>query len=124
MSPRSNPAAASASAWYRQPVLWLGVAVFIASLAGCVWMVVLGVRHADTPLPTSHQIFDVPVSARSLSGFGGRGENSAVRGQISDALPAHSGAMDIERWVVDRTDGFAARPTKVRQAPGSQHAPR
>ncbi|HVC16641.1 MAG TPA: hypothetical protein VNE18_04985 [Rhodanobacter sp.] len=64
MSPRSNPVAA-ASAWYRQPVLWLGAAVFIASLAGCVWMIVLGMRHADTPLDTPHKIFDVPVSARS-----------------------------------------------------------
>jgi len=64
MSPRSNRVATAASAWYRQPVLWLGMAVFIGSLAGCVWMVVLGVRHADTPLPTSHKIFDVPVSSQ------------------------------------------------------------
>ena len=64
MSPRSNRVAA-ASAWYRQPVLWLGAAVFIGSLAGCVWMIALSVRHADTPLPTSHKIFDVPVSSGS-----------------------------------------------------------
>lgn len=65
MSPRSNRVTATASAWYRQPVLWLGVAVFIGSLAGCVWMIVLSVRHADTPLDTAHKIFDVPVSASS-----------------------------------------------------------
>ncbi|HUW53197.1 MAG TPA: hypothetical protein VMV99_07270 [Rhodanobacter sp.] len=65
MSPHGNHADTAASAWYRQPVLWLGVAVFIASLAGCVWMIALSVRHADTPLQTSHKVFDVPVSSDS-----------------------------------------------------------
>ena len=64
-----------------------------------------------------------PLGPTSLSSSGGRGENSAVRGQISDALPAHSGAMDIERRVVDRTAGFAARPTKARQAPSQLWRP-
>ena len=53
----------AASAWYRQPVLWLGVVVFLLSLAGCVWIIVVSVRHADTPLDTSHSVFGVPVSA-------------------------------------------------------------
>jgi hypothetical protein len=47
--------------WYRQPVLWLGVATFVASLAGCVWMIVLGVRHADTPVDAPHAVFGVPA---------------------------------------------------------------
>lgn len=51
--------------WYRQPVLWLGGVIFVASLAGCVWMIVLGASHADTPLDTSHTVFGVPVSAHS-----------------------------------------------------------
>ena len=55
----------TASRWYRQPVLWLGIAVFVASLAGCVWMIVLGAQHADTPLDTAHTVFGVPVSAHS-----------------------------------------------------------
>lgn len=58
-------AARTASAWHRQPVLWLGIAVFLASMAGCVWLIVLGVRHADTPLDTSHTVFGVPVGAHS-----------------------------------------------------------
>jgi hypothetical protein len=58
-------AARTASAWYRQPVLWLGIVVFLASMAGCVWLIVLGERHADTPLNTSHTVFGVPVSAHS-----------------------------------------------------------
>lgn len=61
-------AARTASAWYRQPVLWLGVFVFVASLAGCVWMIVLGANHADTPLDTSHTVFGVPASAHSSAG--------------------------------------------------------
>ena len=56
------------SAWYRQPVLWLGVLIFAGSLAGCVWMIVLGANHADTPLDTSHTVFGVPVSAHSSAG--------------------------------------------------------
>jgi hypothetical protein len=37
----------------------------MASLAGCVWMIVLGMHHADTPLETSPTVFGVPVSAHS-----------------------------------------------------------
>jgi hypothetical protein len=58
-------AARNASAWYRQPVLWLGALIFAGSLAGCVWMIVLGAHHADTPLDTSHTVFGVPVAAHS-----------------------------------------------------------
>ncbi len=52
-------------AWLRQPVLWLGAAVFAASLTGCIWLIVLGLHHTDTPLDTSHKVFGVPVSAHS-----------------------------------------------------------
>ena len=49
--------------WYRQPVLWLGLLLFVASLAGCVWMIVLGVRHADTPVATAGgEVFRVPLA--------------------------------------------------------------
>ena len=53
------------SAWYRQPVAWLGMLVFVASLAGCGWLIVVSIRYADTPLTTSHAVFGVPVSAHS-----------------------------------------------------------
>ena len=50
--------------WYQQSVVWLGLAIFIASLAGCVWMIVLGARHADPPVATEGEmVFKVP-SAR------------------------------------------------------------
>ena len=57
-----------ASAWYRQPVLWLGVAIFIASMAGCVWIIVVSMHHADTPMDAPHAVFGVPTSARSSHG--------------------------------------------------------
>ena len=65
MATSPDRTARTASAWYRQPVLWLGVFVFVASLAGCVWIIMLGASHADTPLNTPHTVFGVPVSAHS-----------------------------------------------------------
>jgi hypothetical protein len=50
------------AAWYRQGVLWLGIVLLVASLAGCIGMIVLGARHADEPLPTGAEIFRVPVA--------------------------------------------------------------
>jgi hypothetical protein len=37
-------------AWFRQPVLWLGAAIFVASLCACIVTIVLSVRHADAPV--------------------------------------------------------------------------
>lgn len=51
--------------WYRQPVLWLGAAVFVASLAGCVWMIALGARHADVAVDAPHPVFGVPARSHA-----------------------------------------------------------
>jgi len=68
MPRRDARAFTMASSWYRQPVLWFGVLVFIASLAGCVWLIVVSVRHADIPMDTPHTVFGVPVGgSRSTS---------------------------------------------------------
>lgn len=49
--------------WYRQPVLWLGGLILLASLAGCVLMIVLGTRYADPPLDSvGDQIMKMPLS--------------------------------------------------------------
>ncbi|MEP7187202.1 MAG: hypothetical protein ABI767_15330, partial [Rhodanobacter sp.] len=53
---------------------------------------------------------------RSLSGFGGRGKNSAVRGQIFVDLWGHSGSMDQESaeiWTV-QTDSQTGQPKSER----------
>ena len=44
MKARNDIGTRAASAWYRQPVLWLGAFVFVISLAGCVWLIVVSVR--------------------------------------------------------------------------------
>jgi hypothetical protein len=49
-------------AWYRVPVVWLGVLVFVASIAGCGWIIVASVKYRDEPLPLpSHSVLGVPA---------------------------------------------------------------
>ena len=51
-----------AGAWFRQPVVWLGAAILVASIAGCIITIVLAVRHADTPVETgSGNVLKVPL---------------------------------------------------------------
>jgi len=68
--PRADPAQVPArTAWYRQPVAWLGVALFVASLAGCVWIIVVAAHHPDTPVENAgNGLFGVPSAARSSHG--------------------------------------------------------
>jgi len=48
---------------WRQPVVWLGVALFVASLAGCVLMIVLAMRHPDPSPPEGGTvIMKMPVN--------------------------------------------------------------
>ncbi|MBS0382613.1 MAG: hypothetical protein JSR56_09280 [Proteobacteria bacterium] len=48
--------------WYRTPIAWLGVLIFVASLAGCVWIIVASVQHRDEALPVStHSVLGVPA---------------------------------------------------------------
>ena len=67
MAPPDAFHAHATPAWFRQPVLWLGVAVFLASMAGCVWLIVVGASHHDTPLKTTHTVFGVPTEAASTA---------------------------------------------------------
>ncbi|MEO8857854.1 MAG: hypothetical protein ABI343_12780 [Burkholderiaceae bacterium] len=51
------------NAWYLQPIVWLGAAVLAASIAGCVWLIVVAVRYADPPLPVDGlQILKMPLT--------------------------------------------------------------
>lgn len=48
--------------WYRLPVLWLGILVFIASIAGCIWIIVVSVQYRDEPVPVQSQsVLGVPT---------------------------------------------------------------
>ena len=50
-------------AWYRQPILWLAALVLLASLMGCVVMIVVGSRYADPPLEATGQtVFKIPLA--------------------------------------------------------------
>jgi hypothetical protein len=48
------------SAW-RQPVVWLGAAIFLASLIGCVLTILLASRHDDPALGHGVHLMKVPV---------------------------------------------------------------
>ncbi|HNC69635.1 MAG TPA: hypothetical protein PKZ77_04030 [Pseudomonadales bacterium] len=41
--------------------MWLGIAVFVASLAGCIWLIVVGARYEDTAIPAGNRVFGVPT---------------------------------------------------------------
>jgi len=49
--------------WYHQPVLWLGVAILLASIAGCIGLIILASRHSDESLrPHGDELLSVPVT--------------------------------------------------------------
>lgn len=56
--PRNEPAHRTSG--FRQPVVWLGIAVFVASIAGSVWLIVVSVRYDDAAVPAAQRIFGVP----------------------------------------------------------------
>jgi hypothetical protein len=99
-------APARADAWYRQPVLWLGAAVFAASLAGCIATIVVSSRHVDAPVRDAHPrtLLEMPV----------RGAGNMERGtgnmEGAGALLPHG------------TTGVAANPKDV-SSPASGRAP-
>jgi hypothetical protein len=50
-------------AWYAQVIVWLGAAVFAASIAGCIWLILIAHDYADPELPVSGpQVMKVPVA--------------------------------------------------------------
>ncbi len=54
--------ARDAGAWFRQPLVWLGALILVASIAGCVATIVLAWRHADTPIETGGlSVMKVPL---------------------------------------------------------------
>jgi len=60
MRHRDDHAADAGNRWYRQPIVWLGAVMFTASMAGCVWMIVLGTRHADQAIDAPPPLMGVP----------------------------------------------------------------
>jgi hypothetical protein len=81
-------APARADAWYRQPVLWLGAAIFVASLAGCIATIVVSTRHVDAPVQDvhPHTLLDMPVHGA------GSGEQETRNVAGAEALPSQGTA--------------------------------
>lgn len=53
----------AAERWYEMKLLWLGIAIFVASLAGCIGMVVIAARYPDEPLPVrSENLLKMPTA--------------------------------------------------------------
>lgn len=49
--------------WYRYPIFWLCSSILVASIAGCISMIILAARYPDPPLETSGgQVFKVPTA--------------------------------------------------------------
>jgi hypothetical protein len=53
--PRASASPAPAR-WYQQPVAWLGVLLFLASIAGCVWLLVAASGYDDQSLPLEGEV--------------------------------------------------------------------
>ncbi|HEU4617359.1 MAG TPA: hypothetical protein VFV10_04925 [Gammaproteobacteria bacterium] len=48
--------------WHRSPILWLGAALFAASMLACILTVLLSLRHADPSLEVGGApLLDVPI---------------------------------------------------------------
>jgi hypothetical protein len=47
--------------WWTQPIAWLSILVLAASLAGCIWLILVAARYGDARTPSGRQVFGVPV---------------------------------------------------------------
>lgn len=82
----SESPAASASHWYHQPVAWLGVLMFLASLAGCVWLLIASLRYDERALPGSgEQLLKMPLE---------RVPGASVQQPLGQQLPGEGLAAD------------------------------
>lgn len=51
--------------WYRIPVLWLGIVIFAASIAGCIWIIVVSLQYRDEALAVpTHSVLGVPAHSQ------------------------------------------------------------
>lgn len=72
--PPTETRQAERSAWYHQPVMWLGLAILLASAAGCIVMIMLG-AGSDRVQPAASEgdaVFGVPLRAPQVISEAGR----------------------------------------------------
>jgi hypothetical protein len=49
--------------WCRLPVVWLGAAILLASIAGCIGLIISASRYPDEPVRLSgNELLRVPVT--------------------------------------------------------------
>ena len=61
--PRPSDDGARPAGPWRQPVVWLALAVFLASLAACIITIVVAVQASDpSDAVTQERLFKVPVT--------------------------------------------------------------
>ena len=49
--------------WYGLPVVWLGAAILLASIAGCIYLIISASRYPDEPVRLSgNELLHVPVA--------------------------------------------------------------
>jgi hypothetical protein len=56
MPNRARHDEADKARWFRQPILWLGAAIFAVSVACCIATIVLAWRYADVPLAIERHV--------------------------------------------------------------------
>lgn len=55
---------------HRLPIVWLGGAILIAIIAGCIITIVLGQRYADEPVSTGGEsLLNMPLGDTRHPGF-------------------------------------------------------
>lgn len=56
----------ASNAWYRAPVVWFGLAILSASIAGCALLIVLALRYPDPPVQLEREtVLKIPESRDS-----------------------------------------------------------
>jgi hypothetical protein len=49
--------------WYALPVVWLGAAILLASMVGCIGLIISAARYPDEPVRLSgDELLHVPVT--------------------------------------------------------------
>ncbi|QHS10832.1 hypothetical protein [Sinimarinibacterium sp. NLF-5-8] len=50
--------------WYRQPTVWLGLLLLLASIAGCAWLIVAAQQYPDPELELSGgKLLKMPIDS-------------------------------------------------------------
>jgi len=65
---RNRAMSKSDQRWYLQPIAWLGIAIFVGSLAGCIHLIMLAMANQDPPLVVADKdaSFRIPATRKPV----------------------------------------------------------